>query len=144
MGECIGGRVFRGEWIQKPGGCMSSPESMPVVIKTLGLKPSPEDIKSILLETHIMNAFRHNCLVPMLACTTTKMPVMIATPLYPNGNLRSYLIKHSPSSRERVLSPDDMHLICTRITEALLYLHRRKCVHRDIATRYHTLSLYIA
>uniref|UniRef100_A0A915AMN7 Tyrosine-protein kinase n=2 Tax=Parascaris univalens TaxID=6257 RepID=A0A915AMN7_PARUN len=84
----------------------------------------------MMKEARIMMSYKHRNVVEFYGVACDRPPVMIVMELCPGGNLETHLRKMSGS-----IMPGERIVYCLEIARGLRYLHRKNCIHGDLACR---------
>uniref|UniRef100_T1IZQ5 receptor protein-tyrosine kinase n=1 Tax=Strigamia maritima TaxID=126957 RepID=T1IZQ5_STRMM len=135
------GRIYNGILIDD----IDMRTSQSVYVKTVSDQASQIQISLLVAEGMMMYGLSHRNIQSILAVSLEdrKQPLLI----YPRaalGNLKRFLqkCKFSPEGHAHVISTREVVDMAIQITLGMQYLHRRKVIHRDLATRNCVLLLF--
>lgn len=129
------GIIFRGIYIEDQsefGG------EQAVMVKTVSDQASQMQVSLVLAEGMKMWSLNHRNILSIIAtCTDDPQRPLLIYPLLNQGNLKLFLQKCKFSSEGHVhtLLTQDLVQMAIQIVQGIIYLHKRKIIHRDLATR---------
>lgn len=120
-----------------------------VAVKMVKEGHTDDDIASLVREMEVMKIIgRHINIINLLGCCSQSGPLYVIVEYAPHGNLKDFLYKNRPLSKEQLDSsgsapPAPQHLITEKdlikfahqIARGMDYLASRRCIHRDLAAR---------
>lgn len=123
LGEGAFGEVFLAEYT-------NGSEKIRVAVKTMRQEASRDARLKFMKEARLMRRYEHKHVVGIFGVAVHEHPLMIVMEFCPGGSLLSYLKKNKGST------PLATKLrFVTEAAEGMNYLHKQKCIHRDIAAR---------
>uniref|UniRef100_A0A915BAS4 Tyrosine-protein kinase n=2 Tax=Parascaris univalens TaxID=6257 RepID=A0A915BAS4_PARUN len=128
LGEGAFGEVFLAEY--SSGG-----QVMQVAVKTMREEATREARLKFMKEARLMRRYEHKHVVRINGVAVHEHPLMIVMEYCPGGSLLSHLRKEKGK-----LSLATKLRFATEAAEGMAYLHKQKCIHRDIAARNVLLS----
>uniref|UniRef100_A0A7E4UZN4 Tyrosine-protein kinase n=1 Tax=Panagrellus redivivus TaxID=6233 RepID=A0A7E4UZN4_PANRE len=90
-----------------------------------------ELIKEMMKEARMMRSYNHPNVVRIYGVALDDDPIMIVMELVKGGSLIDYLVRHAGKTTDA----ERMNNMISGSAWGLEYLHSRKCIHRDIASR---------
>jgi serine/threonine protein kinase len=100
-----------------------------VAVKILhSLEATHVEKNGLLEEAALMAQFSHPHVVQLIGVMTAGDPIMVVLEYCEFGSLSSYLQKTSATETQKLILAGDC-------AEGLQYLHKKGCIHRDIAAR---------
>ena len=102
-----------------------------VMIKTVMSWSSTTQSQLLVVEGVTLAAFKHKHILSPFAMTWDGSSPMFIYPYASNGNLKQYLTKFAQAG----LSTHQIVGFGVQMLSAMSHLHKRKIIHRDIATR---------
>lgn len=126
------GRIYRGTLV---GDNCSENQ---VYVKTVTDHASQIQVSLLVAEGMMMFGYCHENIQAVVAfCIEPKKQPILVYPHLSHGNLKCFLhkCKFSPEGHARVLLTHEVVDIALQILQGLQFLHKRKIVHRDLATR---------
>lgn len=121
-----------------------------VAVKMVKEGHTDDDIASLVREMEVMKIIgRHINIINLLGCCSQSGPLYVIVEYAPHGNLKDFLYKNRPLSKEQLDSssqsapPAPQHVITEKdlikfahqIARGMDYLASRRCIHRDLAAR---------
>lgn len=120
-----------------------------VAVKMVKEGHTDDDIASLVREMEVMKIIgRHINIINLLGCCSQSGPLYVIVEYAPHGNLKDFLYKNRPLSKEQLDSsgsapPAPQHVITEKdlikfahqIARGMEYLASRRCIHRDLAAR---------
>ncbi|XP_068201400.1 LOW QUALITY PROTEIN: insulin-like peptide receptor [Palaemon carinicauda] len=136
LGHGYFGMVFRGE-LSRNG------QVTRVAVKTHRESATTEEISQFLKEAAVMQNIKCHHVVQLLGVVGDYSPVYVVMELMQEGDLRSFLKKHS----HNFITGQKLIEMALEAADGMAYLSSRKLVHRDLAARNcmldHNLTLKI-
>lgn len=115
----------------------SAEELQQVFVKTVTGEARPDQVDVMLREGSLTLGLRHDNVNSIIAsCIDQDRPMLIY--LFMNeGNLKKFLqrCKISDVGFKQVLNTQQLVYVAIQVTKAVHYLHKRRIIHADIATR---------
>lgn len=129
IGKGAFGEVYRGLLREPHRGVPSSLVAMKMM-NSAGQAAREE----LLKEAALMGAFAHGNIVNVIGVVTVPrdLPAVLLMEYCEHGSLLSYLIDSDAAAEATIV---DLMTFCSDIASGLVYLHRMRFVHRDIAAR---------
>ncbi|XP_065213541.1 plexin-2-like [Planococcus citri] len=136
LGEGAFGKVVAAEAF----GIIHQNLTSTVAVKSLKNGHSDADMIDLVYEMEIMKLIgSHVNVLQLLGCCTQDGELLIITELAQHGNLRDFLRKYLPSSKDELipnnLTRKTLLLFAQQVAKGMEYLASKKCVHRDLAAR---------
>ncbi|VVC26261.1 Hypothetical protein CINCED_3A024692 [Cinara cedri] len=132
LGRGSFGMVYRGKWKKKD-------EIIPCAIKTVAENNNMMVRHDFLSEANVMKEFCTAHVVRLYGVVSQGQPAFVLMELMPQGDLKTYLLKHRPEmSTDPSLKPPtlkDTLRMAIEIADGMSYLSFKKYVHRDLAAR---------
>lgn len=125
------GKIYHGRLADESGSFQE------IYAKTVTDQASQNQVSLLVTEGLLMIDLFHKNIQPVLAvCLEPKRPLLIY-PCFSQGNLKLFLqkCKFSPEGHAHVILTQELVDIGIQILQGMQYLHKRKIIHRDIATR---------
>ncbi|XP_054724955.1 tyrosine-protein kinase RYK-like isoform X2 [Uloborus diversus] len=107
-------------------------------VKTVKDQASPIQVSLLTAEGMMMLGMNHKCILPLVGlCTDDPHHPMLIYPYMNQGNLKKFLHRCMLAAEGhcRALTTQNRVGMALQIIQAVAYLHKRKIIHRDIATR---------
>ncbi|KAK9885852.1 hypothetical protein WA026_013730 [Henosepilachna vigintioctopunctata] len=116
---------------------LSDELELPVAVKTLAEKSSPQAEKDFKMEAIIMSKFNHPNIVHFLGIVLEdRRPKCIVLELLPGGDLKDFLRESRPTPEKGVtLEMIDLIMIAIDVAKGCRYLEENRFIHRDLAAR---------
>ncbi|VDK75613.1 unnamed protein product [Litomosoides sigmodontis] len=128
LGEGAFGEVFLAEY-------SFGAEKQEVAVKTMRQEATREARLKFMKEARLMRRYEHKHVVRILGVAVHEHPLMIIMENCPGGSLLSYLRKEKGKITLSVKLR-----FTTEAADGMAYLHKQKCIHRDVAARNVLLS----
>lgn len=128
------GHISRGVLIEDHELCMEQQ----VFVKSVSDQASHIQISLLLTEGMLMFALNHQNIMPIIAvCTDEPLRPLLVYPYSNQGNLKRFLqkCKFSAEGHCHTLLTQDLVDMAIQIIHAMIYLHKRKIIHKDLAAR---------
>ncbi|KAK3094925.1 hypothetical protein FSP39_007934 [Pinctada imbricata] len=109
-----------------------------IIVKTVTDQARPDQIHLLLTEGSMMLGILHQNIYPVIgACLDPELPPYIIYPYTAEGNLKRFLLRCrvSDSGSHYSLSTQQLVYLAIQIIRAVQFLHRKKILHKDVATR---------
>ncbi|TDG43775.1 hypothetical protein AWZ03_009807 [Drosophila navojoa] len=120
-----------------------------VAVKMVKEGHTDDDIASLVREMEVMKIIgRHINIINLLGCCSQNGPLYVIVEYAPHGNLKDFLYKNRPLSKEQlesgqpvplppqhVITEKDLVKFAHQIARGMDYLASRRCIHRDLAAR---------
>ncbi|XP_060876851.1 insulin-like receptor [Metopolophium dirhodum] len=133
LGRGSFGMVYRGNWKKKEN------EIVPCAIKTVTENNNLMVRHDFLSEANVMKEFCSAHVVRLYGVVSQGQPAFVLMELMPQGDLKSYLLKHRPEmTTDPSLKPPTLRdnlRMAIEIADGMSYLSFKKYVHRDLAAR---------
>ncbi|MCP9257350.1 Tyrosine-protein kinase [Dirofilaria immitis] len=110
-------------------------EKQEVAVKTMRQEATREARLKFMKEARLMRRYEHKHVVRILGVAVHEHPLMIIMENCPGGSLLSYLRKE----KGKITQVTKLRFT-TEAADGMAYLHKQKCIHRDIAARNVLLS----
>lgn len=122
------------------GGGGGDPNSLVEQVAVKSRLPTEDDAtvdEALLVEALVLHSLKHRHILRLVGICTSTLPVLIATELMVNGDLKSYLRASRPSqpNPKALVCLLDVAVILERVASALSHLESVQIIHRDIAAR---------
>lgn len=126
------GRAYIGTLINAESG-----EDMKVLVKTVTDNASPEQVTLFMMESGMLKRTAHHNVLPLMhLCFDETRPPLFIFPYLNRGNLKNYLrLSRTAEPLLKPLTTRDIVLMALQVARGLQYLARRRCIHKDVATR---------
>ncbi|XP_064117241.1 insulin-like growth factor 1 receptor isoform X2 [Macrobrachium nipponense] len=124
LGQGYFGMVFQGQLTRN--GQVSR-----VAVKTHRESATTEEISQFLKEAAVMQNIKCHHVVQLLGVVGDYAPVYVVMELMPEGDLKSFLKKHSAN----FITEQKLIEMAVEAADGMAYLSDRKLVHRDLAAR---------
>ncbi|RWS09469.1 tyrosine-protein kinase RYK-like protein [Dinothrombium tinctorium] len=137
MQEGTFAQVYSGILIEDRNNETNS-SSSEVMVKTVSDQASKMQVSLFLIEGMSMYTLQHRHVLNVIAaCIDDPQRPLLVYPLMNKGNLKLFLqkCKFSPEGQVHTLLTQDLVSIALQIIQGMIYLHRRKIIHKDLATR---------
>ena len=97
-------------------------------------KENVETIKAFLVKAHLLCSLSHQNILTVFGVVTTTMPMMIATRLMSNGDLKQFLRNCRPTAQNQreMLDTKALGEIALHVVNGCEFLESRKVVHRAL------------
>lgn len=133
------GRVYHGTLAPCPGSETESQSQTcekEVLIKTIADHGSEKQKEMLLSDSCLLQGLSHKNLLPILHVALDGIPVVLF-PFLKLGNLKKFLRdgRIGPGDKHQAISTKDLVHLAIQITHGMMYLGKRKVIHRDLATR---------
>ncbi|XP_025266357.1 proto-oncogene tyrosine-protein kinase ROS isoform X2 [Camponotus floridanus] len=142
FGKLIGSGAFGMVYQGKVKNLEKSGTETSVAIKTIRKDASFHEKKKLLKEALLMNRFRHEHILRLLAvCLDGDSPLLVLE-LMETGDLLTYLkdCRNLQASDSHALRLQDLLAMCEDVARGCCYLEELRFVHRDLACRNCLLS----
>ncbi|XP_064639327.1 tyrosine-protein kinase RYK-like [Lineus longissimus] len=108
-----------------------------IFVKTVTDQARHDQTNMMLRESCMLKDLSHKNINPIIgACLENEMQPLLLYPYSTEGNLKKFLLRCKASDvTAHALSTQQLVFMAIQVIRALQYLHRRKIVHRDVATR---------
>ncbi|XP_017849619.1 fibroblast growth factor receptor homolog 1 [Drosophila busckii] len=120
-----------------------------VAVKMVKEGHTDDDIASLVREMEVMKIIgRHINIINLLGCCSQSGPLYVIVEYAPHGNLKDFLYKNRPLSKEQldnsaqplnppqhIITEKDLIKFAHQIARGMEYLASRRCIHRDLAAR---------
>ncbi|XP_033638273.1 tyrosine-protein kinase RYK-like [Asterias rubens] len=130
------GRVYQGKLLTTIDDEEETATEKDVLIKTVSDQASESQKKLLLKESCSLHGLSHrNILTIMNVCMETKPMTVFA--FMDLGNLKQFLRngRVGPGDTHQSISTKDLVQLAIQISHGMMYLGKRKVVHKDLATR---------
>lgn len=107
-------------------------------VKTVTNQASQIQVSLLMAEGMMMLGMNHKSILPLIGlCTDDPHHPMLLYPYMSQGNLKKFLhkCKFASEGHCHTLLTQDLVAMALQIVQGMMYLHKRKIIHRDIATR---------
>ncbi|XP_035216668.1 tyrosine-protein kinase RYK-like [Stegodyphus dumicola] len=107
-------------------------------VKTVTDQASTIQVSLLTAEGMMMLGLNHKCILPLIGlCTDDPHHPMLVYPYMNQGNLKKFLHKCliATEGHCHALMTRDLVAMALQIIQAIAFLHKKKLIHRDIATR---------
>ncbi|XP_025271020.1 proto-oncogene tyrosine-protein kinase ROS-like [Camponotus floridanus] len=133
IGSGAFGMVFQGKVKNLEG----SDTEISVAIKTLRKNASSHEKKKLLKEAELMNHFRHEHILRLLAVCIEEDSPLLVLELMETGDLLKYLrdCRNLKASDSHALRLQDLLAMCEDVARGCCYLEELRFMHRDLACR---------
>lgn len=129
------GQIYHGILIDDDS---ESSNEQHVFIKTVSDQASEVQISLLLTEGMMMYGMNHKNILPVIGvCTHNLQRPLLVYPYMNQGNLKKFLqkCKFSAEGHCHTLLSQDLVAMAIQIIHGMIYLHKKKVIHRDLATR---------
>ncbi|XP_023221846.1 tyrosine-protein kinase RYK-like isoform X2 [Centruroides sculpturatus] len=129
------GQIYHGTLIEDEAETKNKKN---IFIKTVSDQASPVQISLLLKEGTMFYGMNHiNILSVVAVCLDDVQHPLIVYPFVDQGNFKKFLQKCKSSSEGHchTLLTQDLVDIAIQIVQGMIYLHKRKLIHTDLATR---------
>ncbi|CAL1533163.1 unnamed protein product, partial [Lymnaea stagnalis] len=109
-----------------------------VFIKTVTDQANPDQVQLFLTESVLLKTLVHPNLHSVLgACLDNPEQPLVIYPFLQEGNMKKFLLKcrMSECGSRYTLNTQQLVYMAIQIIRGIQYLHRKKLIHKDIATR---------
>ncbi|XP_076453716.1 tyrosine-protein kinase RYK-like isoform X3 [Babylonia areolata] len=132
------GRIYHGTVLWEDEDKESREQQ--VMVKTVTDQARPDQVSLFLTESLVLKGMAHPNVYPLLAACTeedSSNPPMVLYPLTHEGNMKKFLQKcrMSECGSRYTLNTQQLVYMAIQIIRGVQFLHRKKIIHRDIATR---------
>ncbi|XP_064614923.1 tyrosine-protein kinase RYK-like isoform X2 [Liolophura sinensis] len=130
------GRIYHGTIVGEDENDLSAQQD--VFIKTVIDQARPDQVQTFLTESCLFRGLAHQNLNTIIAaCLDNEKQPMVIYPYANEGNLKKFLQKcrMSDTGAHQALSTPQLVYMAIQIIRGMQALHRKKIVHRDLATR---------
>ncbi|XP_048247730.1 tyrosine-protein kinase RYK-like isoform X1 [Haliotis rufescens] len=130
------GRIYLGTLIGEDENEVSMEQE--VYIKTLTDQARGDQLQVFLTESCMLKGLIHQNINPVVgACVDGEIQPFMIYPYSNEGNLKKFLLKcrMSECGSRYTLSTQQLVYMAIQIIRGIQYLHRKKIIHKDIATR---------
>lgn len=126
------GRAYLGNLINAENG-----EELKVLVKTVTDQASPEQKTLFLAESCYLKRVTHHNVSPLMhVCFDELKPPLVIYQYMNRGNLKNYLrLSRTAEPLLKPLTTRDIVLMALQIARGCQHLHRRRIIHKDVATR---------
>ncbi|PIK59541.1 putative tyrosine-protein kinase [Apostichopus japonicus] len=133
------GRVYQGTLAPCPGSETESQSQTcekEVLIKTIADHGSEKQKEILLNDSCLLQGLSHKNLLPIMHVALEGIPIVLF-PFLKLGNLKKFLKdgRIGPGDKHQAVSTKDLVHLAIQVTHGMMYLGKRKVVHKDLATR---------
>ncbi|XP_061185069.1 tyrosine-protein kinase RYK-like [Saccostrea echinata] len=132
------GRIYQGTILSETVSETEIGVDQGIMIKTVSDQARPDQVHLFLTESCMMMGIIHQNIYPVIgACIESGQPPYVIYPYSSEGNLKKFLLKCrvSETGSHYSLSTQQLVYLAIQIVKAIQFLHRKKILHKDIATR---------
>ncbi|GFS11094.1 tyrosine-protein kinase RYK [Elysia marginata] len=115
----------------------SGPEQE-VYVKTVTDQANPDQVHLFLTESVLLKGLAHPNLHSLIgACMAKPEQPLVAYPAMQEGNMKKFLLKcrMAETGSRYTLNTQQLVYMTIQIIRGIQYLHRKKLIHKDVATR---------
>ncbi|XP_070213290.1 tyrosine-protein kinase RYK-like [Littorina saxatilis] len=130
------GRIYHGTVLWEDEDKESREQE--VMVKTVTDQARPDQVSLFLTESMALKGLAHPNICPLLgACSDDEGPPMVFYPYTHEGNMKKFLLKcrMSECGSRYTLNTQQLVYMAIQVIRGVQFLHRKKIIHRDIATR---------
>ncbi|XP_061180736.1 ephrin type-A receptor 4a-like [Saccostrea echinata] len=98
--------------------------------KKVFIQKEQEDLKDVFKDINFLRKFNHRNIVNIIGFSALREPVILVIE-YLSGGLLTYYLRKTGDS---ITSRKKMEM-CQDVANGMAYLHRNKCIHRDLGAR---------
>lgn len=132
------GRIYQGTLLSEHESETELGADQGITVKTVSEQTRPDQVHLFLTESCMMLGLIHQNIYPVIgACINSTLPPFVIYPHSSEGNLKKFLLKCrvSETGSHYSLSTQQLVYLAIQIVKAVQFLHRKKILHKDIATR---------
>nr|XP_022339285.1 tyrosine-protein kinase RYK-like isoform X1 [Crassostrea virginica] len=132
------GRIYQGTLLSETESETELGADQGIIVKTVSDQARPDQVHLFLTESCMMLGIIHQNIYPVIgACIHPTQPPFVIYPHSSEGNLKKFLLKCrvSETGSHYSLSTQQLVYLAIQIVKAIQFLHRKKILHKDIATR---------
>ncbi|XP_071499004.1 tyrosine-protein kinase RYK-like [Diadema antillarum] len=127
------GRIYQGMLLSGETG----EADKEVFVKAVTDHASEEQRHLLLKESCLLQGLSHKNILPLLYVCLSAEPPLVLLPFMKLGNLKQFLKngRIGPGDKHQTISTRDLVHLAIQITHGMMYLGKKRMVHRDLATR---------